>query len=43
MGADKNSSPKRELDLYLKFTTKDFHTSLKDQMATIDGGVNRSR
>jgi hypothetical protein len=28
MGADKNSSPKRELGLYLKFTTKDSHTSL---------------
>jgi hypothetical protein len=28
MGADKNSSPKRELDLNPKFTTKDSHTSL---------------
>jgi hypothetical protein len=28
MGADKNSSLKRELGLYSKFTTKDFHTSL---------------
>jgi hypothetical protein len=28
MGVDKNSSPKRELDLYTKFTTKDSHTSL---------------
>jgi hypothetical protein len=28
MGADKNSSPKREPGLYPKFTTKDFHTSL---------------
>jgi hypothetical protein len=28
MGADKNSSPKRELDLCPKFTTKDSHTSL---------------
>jgi hypothetical protein len=28
MGADKNSSPKRELDLYPKFTTKDSHMSL---------------
>jgi hypothetical protein len=28
MGADKNSSPKRELSLYPKFTTKDSHTSL---------------
>jgi hypothetical protein len=28
MGADKNSSPKRELGLYPKFTTKDPHTSL---------------
>jgi hypothetical protein len=28
MGADKNSSPKRELDPYPKFTTKDSHTSL---------------
>jgi hypothetical protein len=28
MGADKNSSPKRELGLYPKFTTKDSHTSL---------------
>jgi hypothetical protein len=28
MGADKNSSPKRELGLYHKFTTKDSHTSL---------------
>jgi hypothetical protein len=28
MGADKNSSPKRELGLYPKFTTKDLHTSL---------------
>jgi hypothetical protein len=27
MGADKNSSPKRELGLYPKFTTKDSHTS----------------
>jgi hypothetical protein len=28
MGADKNSSAKRELSLYPKFTTKDSHTSL---------------
>jgi hypothetical protein len=28
MGADKKSSPKRELGLYPKFTTKDSHTSL---------------
>jgi hypothetical protein len=28
MGADKNSSPKRELGLYPKFTTKDSHMSL---------------
>jgi hypothetical protein len=28
MGADKNSSQKRELGLYPKFTTKDSHTSL---------------
>jgi hypothetical protein len=28
MGANKNSSPKRELGLYPKFTTKDSHTSL---------------
>jgi hypothetical protein len=28
MGADKNSSRKRELGLYPKFTTKDSHTSL---------------
>jgi hypothetical protein len=28
MGADKNSSPKRELGLYTKFTTKDSHTTL---------------
>jgi hypothetical protein len=28
MGVDKNSSPKRELGLYPKFTIKDFHTSL---------------
>jgi hypothetical protein len=28
MGADKNSSPKRELGLYPKFTTKDSHKSL---------------
>jgi hypothetical protein len=28
MGADKNSSPKRELDLCPKFTTKDSHMSL---------------
>jgi hypothetical protein len=28
MGADKNSSPKRELDLYPKFTATDSHTSL---------------
>jgi hypothetical protein len=28
MEADKNSSPKRELGLYPKFTTKDSHTSL---------------
>jgi hypothetical protein len=28
MGADKNSSPKRELDQYPKFTAKDSHTSL---------------
>jgi hypothetical protein len=28
MGADKNSSPKRELSLYPKFTTKDSHTGL---------------
>jgi hypothetical protein len=28
MGADKNSSPKRELGIYPKFTTKDSHTSL---------------
>jgi hypothetical protein len=28
MGADKNSSPKRELSLNPEFTTKDFHTSL---------------
>jgi hypothetical protein len=28
MGADKNSSPKRELSLYPEFTTKDSHTSL---------------
>jgi hypothetical protein len=28
MGADKNSSPKRELGLCPKFTTKDSHTSL---------------
>jgi hypothetical protein len=28
MGADKNSSPKRELGLYPEFTTKDSHTSL---------------
>jgi hypothetical protein len=28
MGADKNSSPKRKLGLYPKFTTKDSHTSL---------------
>jgi hypothetical protein len=28
MGADKNSSPKRELGEYPKFTTKDPHTSL---------------
>jgi hypothetical protein len=28
MGADKNSSPKKELGLYPKFTTKDSHTSL---------------
>jgi hypothetical protein len=28
MGADKNSSPKRELGLNPKFTTKDSHTSL---------------
>jgi hypothetical protein len=28
MGVDKNSSPKRELGLYPKFTTKDSHKSL---------------
>jgi hypothetical protein len=28
MGANKNSSPKRELDLNPKFTTKDSHMSL---------------
>jgi hypothetical protein len=28
LGVDKNSSPKRELDLCPKFTTKDSHTSL---------------
>jgi hypothetical protein len=28
MGADKNSSPKRELSLYPKFTTKNSHMSL---------------
>jgi hypothetical protein len=28
MGADKNSSPNRELGLYPKFTTKDSHTLL---------------
>jgi hypothetical protein len=28
MGADKNSSPKRELGLYPKFTATDSHTSL---------------
>jgi hypothetical protein len=28
MGVDKNSSPKRELGLYPKFTTKDSHMSL---------------
>jgi hypothetical protein len=28
MGADKNSSPKSELGLYPKFTTKDSHMSL---------------
>jgi hypothetical protein len=28
MGADKNSSPKKELGLYPRFTTKDSHTSL---------------
>jgi hypothetical protein len=28
MGADKNSSPRRELGLYPKFTTKDSHVSL---------------
>jgi hypothetical protein len=28
MGADKNFSPRRELGLYPKFTTKDSHTSL---------------
>jgi hypothetical protein len=28
MGVDKNTSPKRELGLYPKFTTKDSHTSL---------------
>jgi hypothetical protein len=28
MGADKNSSPKRELGLYPKFSNKDLHTSL---------------
>jgi hypothetical protein len=28
MGADKNSSPKRELGLSPKFTTKDSHTGL---------------
>jgi hypothetical protein len=28
MGADKNSSPKREPSLYPEFTTKDSHTSL---------------
>jgi hypothetical protein len=29
MGADENSSPKRELGLCPKFTTKDSHTSLR--------------
>jgi hypothetical protein len=39
MGADKNSSPKRELDLYPKFTTKDSHMSLP-RLRSHDGRTN---
>jgi hypothetical protein len=39
MGADKNSSPKRELDLNPKFTTKDSHTSLP-RSRSHDGRTN---
>jgi hypothetical protein len=36
MGADKNSSPKRELGLCPKSTTKDSHTSLSRSVVTMD-------
>jgi hypothetical protein len=36
MGADKNSSPKRELGLDPKFTTKDFHTSFQGHVVMTD-------
>jgi hypothetical protein len=39
MGADKNSSPKRELSLDPKFTTKDSHTSLA-RSRSHDGRTN---
>jgi hypothetical protein len=39
MGADKNSSPKRALGLYPKFTTKDSHTSLP-RSRSHDGRTN---
>jgi hypothetical protein len=39
MGADKNSSPKRELSLDPKFTTKDSHTSLP-RSRSHDGRTN---
>jgi hypothetical protein len=39
MGADKNFSPKRELGLYPKFTTKDSHTSLP-RSRSHDGRTN---
>jgi hypothetical protein len=39
LGADKNSSPKRELGLYPKFTTKDSHTSLP-RLRSHDGRTN---
>jgi hypothetical protein len=36
MEADKNSSPKRELSLYPKITTKDSYTSLPRLLVTAD-------
>jgi hypothetical protein len=36
MGADTNSSPKRELGLCPKFTTKDSHTGFQGSIVTVD-------